>query len=426
MQPAASKKITIIEDDPDYAHYMKLLLTSEFLSPPTHFDNGLTGLQCVLSDPPDMLVLDLELPGLRGEEVCRLVKSSPFHRTIPVLICSSMPEPEKKEMELLKIGADAYLPKPFVDIDFLEAVKRLLNASKKKVHPDDRTTPAGIELPESIDEVEGTRVESGPPEVYAGYEIHEIIGMGGMGTVYRATQVSLNREVALKVLLRRWAKSEKIVERFQREAKIMGQLNHPNIVHLFDVGQTEYTYFIAMEYVSGKSLQNRIEAQNLSWEECVGVIRQSFNALIYLHEKGVIHRDIKPSNLILTLEGAVKLGDFGISRAQNLFSDKDFTMVGAMIGTPRYMAPEQLAGGEATEQSDQYALARTLHHMLEGPKLSVPVRKLHESQPDLPVALSEAFAKAMHSDPAQRFPSAREAKEAVLAACAEYSPPAAV
>jgi CheY-like chemotaxis protein len=424
IMTATDRNIVLIEDDQDYADCIRQLLREEFKTDPRYYPDGLDGLQACLSAPPDLLVLDLELPSLRGEEVCRLIKSSPYHRSIPILICSSMPEPEKKEMELLKIGANSYLSKPFRDDDFIAASRRLIRlrelSGEDKSQRDNTTPAAPGKLPEI--EQDQTNVRSEKEDEYAGFKIIEIIGLGGMGTVYRATQVNLNRQVALKVLLRKWAKSHKIVERFQREARIMARLNHPNIVHLFDVGETEYTYFIAMELIDGPSLQHRIEEQDLEWDECVTIIRQTFNALIYLHDKGIVHRDIKPSNILLTREGAVKLGDFGISRASTLFGPNEFTIAGAVIGTPRYMSPEQLAGGEATPLSDQYALGRTILHMFEGKNLNVPAKPLREVRPDLPEELSHVLERMMHFEPSQRYPSALEAKNAIISACVQQSP----
>jgi serine/threonine-protein kinase len=207
------------------------------------------------------------------------------------------------------------------------------------------------------------------------------------------------------------------VERFIREGRIMERLQHPNIIRVYSSGRTAYTYYIAMEYVEGVTLASLIETEPPTWEQCVDIIRQLFDAVEYLHGEGILHRDLKPSNILLTREGKLKLGDFGISRDVKEMLNLHLTQDASLIGTPPYMAPEQLLGAEASELTDQYSLARTVVSMFEKGELHVPPKPLRELRPDLPRALSDALARCMHVYPSERFPSIAAAREAVLAAC---------
>ena len=238
-----------------------------------------------------------------------------------------------------------------------------------------------------------------------------------MGTVYKAIQTRLERPVALKVLLKATADSSPDVKRFYREAHLMAVLNHPNIVRIFDMGSTAHCMYIAMEFVEGQALSTLIAAQALTFEQCVEAMRQAFGALIYLHDNGVVHRDIKPANFLVSEEGLVKLTDFGISRADRIYPDIKVTQERVVMGTPAFMAPEHAMGAPATELSDQFSLARTFLNMFESGEPEVMPKPLHEVRPDLPRALSEALARCMDMNPADRFPDMRTARDAVLAAC---------
>ena len=406
----------IIEDDLDFAHFLKILLTRHAGMVVHHEPDGFRGLQECLANPPDIVILDLDLPTLRGDEVCRLLRSSPEYKTLPIIICSAMPDAEVNELRLLGLGADVYLEKPFADEQLLQDIEKLLlqNAPTLTSIPainisvTDKNTKASLES--------SLRV-TGVPERFAGYVIEEMVGAGGMGTVYRATDPTAGRTIALKVLLKSLSAIRAAVERFIREGRIMEKLDHPNIVRVVSSGRTALTYYIAMEYVPGTTLAARIEAKDLVWDESRQIISQLLDAMCYLHSQGILHRDIKPSNILLSETGQVKLGDFGISRDVREMLNMHLTQDAALIGTPPFMAPEQLLGAEASEATDQYSIARTIVSMFEGPTLNVPPVPLAELRPDLPVALGEALARCMNVYPSQRFPSVEEARRAVLAAC---------
>ncbi len=408
--PAATVpfRIHVIEDDPTSARVLSVMVRNIVPAEVTVFEDGLGGLAACLRDLPDLVITDLELPGLRGEEICRLLRSSPGHRHMPILVCSGMDDAQRKEMELLRIGADRYISKP---VPF-ELLRDTLNALLTGASPTPSPSPQVARPSAPPTPAQAVAGEA----LFAGYDIQELVGGGGMGTVYRAVQRSLGRAVALKVLLRAGAGESQQVLRFRREARVMAALAHPNIVRIFQVGETEHTFYIVMEYVDGPSLARVLDAGPLQPVQAAALIPQMFEAVVYLHSREVLHRDIKPGNFLLSPEGLVKLTDFGISRADRLAPDIQITRAGLVVGTPAFMAPEQLMGAPATQLTDQYSLARTVLCLFEGGQPSVPPRPLREIRPDLPSRLSDALARCMDLYPEKRFASVREAAEAVQAA----------
>jgi len=207
--------------------------------------------------------------------------------------------------------------------------------------------------------LDGPRIEIG------GFRILEKIGQGGMGTVYRAKQVSLDRIVALKVLKPSLAKDLEFIARFRREALAAAKLNHPNIVQAIDVGFEEGTLYFAMEYVEGRSLQQILDKEGaLDEEEATRYVRQIAEALVCAHKAGLVHRDIKPDNILVTMDGTVKLADLGLAKGG---ADSSLTDTGTILGTPYYMSPEQARGDKDLDtSSDLYSLGATWFHMATG------------------------------------------------------------
>jgi CheY-like chemotaxis protein len=406
-------RIAIIEDSPENALIFRVTAQRAVAAEVEVHGDGLKGLEACLRDCPDLVITDLDLPSLRGEEICRLLRSSPTHREVPVIVCSGMDDSQRREMELLGIGANRYFAKP-VDPRVLGGeIARLLQGrtptpARAFAGPGAAPAPAPPAAAPP-----GTPL---PTQLFAGYQVEEILGTGGMGTVYRAIQTSLGRPVALKVLLKATAESSPHVRRFYREAQLMAALNHPNIVRIYDMGSTDHCLYIAMEFVEGQALSRLVADQVLSYEQCLEVMRQAFDAVTYLHDHGVVHRDIKPANFLVSEEGLVKLTDFGISRADGIFPDIKVTQERVVVGTPAFMAPEHAMGSPATPLSDQYSLARTFQNLFESGEPEVMPRPLHETRPDLPRALSDALARCMDMNPSRRYPDIRAARNAVLAA----------
>ncbi|MDP3684487.1 MAG: serine/threonine-protein kinase, partial [Ignavibacteria bacterium] len=196
------------------------------------------------------------------------------------------------------------------------------------------------------------------------YKVVSVLGEGGMGIVYKAFDIKLERFVALKVLNQTGALNSNFVERFKREAKNQAKLNHPNIVSVYGFTEQNGILGIVMEYVEGETLEKLITRKcKLETKEALTILQQMLEGVGHAHSKNFIHRDIKPSNIILNKEGIVKIMDFGISKA--LF-DKGITKTGTKIGTLLYMSPEQIRAEDPTKQSDIYSIGITLYEMLSG------------------------------------------------------------
>jgi hypothetical protein len=234
------------------------------------------------------------------------------------------------------------------------------------------------------------------PASAARYQVLSEIGAGGMGRVWRAKDLRLSREVALKRLLPSLASDAVAVERFLREARIAAALSHPNAVHVYDVDQDEQGPFIAMELVRGQSLGELLKSKGaLSPRDAVRMVRQVGEALAAAHAAGILHRDVKPSNVLVDEQGIPRLTDFGIA----LFEGKG-ELTRSLVGTPEYMAPEQtVAGGKVDARADVYALAATLYACLTG---EAP-RMIRESR--IPQALRPAMLKALAQSSDERFNS---------------------
>ncbi len=223
-----------------------------------------------------------------------------------------------------------------------------------------------------------------------GYEIHERIGRGGMGVVYRARHVELDREVAIKVLASKWKTQARFVEQFLQEARAVGRLRHPNIVSGFDAGTERGVHYVVMEYVDGDSLDRRLRARGVLPEsEALEVARQVAAGLDHAYRHGFIHRDVKPQNVLFTSDGVAKLCDLGLVKGYDGASD--LVGQGGGLGTLAYASPEQLQAGATCDiRTDVYSLGVTLYQMVTGmlpfPQESVPdtIRRRRETAPPDP------------------------------------------
>jgi len=260
-----------------------------------------------------------------------------------------------------------------------------------------------------------------PPEVGEGstidgrYRLLRRIGSGGMADVWLADDPHLQRRVALKILHRRFAQDREFVERFRREAEAAAGLSHPNIVAVFDRGDIEGTYYIAMQLLEGRSLKELID-QGLTPEQAVGQIRQVLEAAGFAHRHGVVHRDLKPQNAIVDDEGKATVTDFGIARA----GASEITQAGSVMGTPHYLSPEQAQGQAVTAVSDLYSIGVILYEALAGrvpfeadSAIAIAMKQVsHTPQrpssinPAVSPALDAVVMRALEKDPGRRFQSA--------------------
>jgi eukaryotic-like serine/threonine-protein kinase len=262
------------------------------------------------------------------------------------------------------------------------------------------------------------------------YRILRRIGSGGMADVYCAEDSHLGRQVAIKVLHRRFAQDQEFVERFRREAKSAAGLNHPNVVGVFDRGEHEGTYYIAMEFLTGRTLKDIVTAEApLPQERVIDIGTQILEAAGFAHRHGVIHRDFKPHNVIVDDLGHAKVTDFGIARA----GASEMTETGSIMGTAQYLSPEQAQGHAVTATSDIYSIGVMLYEMLAGrlpfegdSAVAVALKHLSEQpppisqwRPDVHPALEAVVMAALAKDPAQRWQSAEDLAAALEAARAQ-------
>ena len=225
-----------------------------------------------------------------------------------------------------------------------------------------------------------------------GYRVTRELGGGGMATVYLATQESLLRQVAVKVMSRELARDAGFRARFLREAQLVARLNHPGIVTVYDFGSRGATFFLSMEYLPGGTLKERI-ASGLTHRQAVEVLVAIARALAYAHRQDVVHRDIKPQNILFRADGSPVLTDFGIARLVS--ADTQLTATGFTLGSPRYMSPEQILGQEVDARSDLFSLGIVFHEMLTGQvpwtdtdnPISIAIKRCNEPIPRLPAAL---------------------------------------
>ena len=252
------------------------------------------------------------------------------------------------------------------------------------------------------------------------YEILEIIGKGGMATVYRANDHVLNRFVAVKVLNEEFITDIEFIRRFKSEAQTAAGLTHPNIVSIFDVGNEGDVYYIVMELIQGKTLKEIIvEDGKLSWKWSLNIAIQIAAALETAHKHNLIHRDIKPHNIIITEDGMAKVTDFGIAKA---VSNSTITAFGSTIGSVHYFSPEHAKGGATDGRSDIYSLGVVMYEMLTGrvpfdadTPVSVALMQVQEDpiepvklNPEIPVSINNIILKAMEKDPEDRYQNATE------------------
>ncbi len=267
------------------------------------------------------------------------------------------------------------------------------------------------------------------------YEIIEQAGAGGMGEVYKAKDTRLDRIVAIKVLPTTFALNDDIKQRFEREAKTISSLNHPNICTLYDVGQQDNIQYLVMEFIEGETLSDKIKKGPIPMKEFLDISIQVADALDKAHRQGLIHRDLKPGNIMLTKSGA-KLLDFGLAKiqlensapgVQSITQTTPLTGVGTLLGTMQYMAPEQLEGNEADTRSDIFSFGAVMYEMATGMRafdggsqatliasiLKDEPRSVSEVSPQLPPLLEQTISQCIDKDPDQRWQSVGDLKRSL-------------
>ncbi|HSD64658.1 MAG TPA: protein kinase [Ignavibacteriaceae bacterium] len=272
-----------------------------------------------------------------------------------------------------------------------------------------------------------------PPKI-DNYEIIEIIGEGGMGVVYKAIDLKLERYVAIKILNTSKPPNPQFIERFKREARNQAKLNHTNIIPVYGFTDVDNTLGIVMEYIEGETIEDILRREKrLELMFSLDVMRQALNGVAFAHQKGFIHRDLKPSNIIISNEGIAKIMDFGISKSVN--DTKDITKAGTKIGTIFYMSPEQIRGKPPTTQSDLYSLGITFYEMLCGKTpfdyptefeiMEAHIKKmptrLSDHLPNIPAEIDRIISKALEKSTAKRYQSANDFLDDINAVYEELS-----
>ncbi len=262
------------------------------------------------------------------------------------------------------------------------------------------------------------------------YKISELLGTGGMGEVYLATDIVAGRKAALKLLPTRFTADAERATRFQREARAVVALNHPNILTVYEIGQDHSTHYIASELIEGETLRQRLERGRLQVSEAVDVAIQVTSALAAAHEAGIVHRDIKPENIMLRPDGYVKVLDFGVAKLAEqeapatMSKDEALLLVetnlGAILGTVRYMSPEQARGAPVDRRTDIWSLGVVLYEMVtghapfDGDTPAEVMSSILENEPPLltkyigriPAELQQIISKTLRKDRSERYQSA--------------------
>lgn len=269
------------------------------------------------------------------------------------------------------------------------------------------------------------------------YHILEQLGQGGMATVYKAYDTRLERDVALKVLrVEQFAPAvlERILRRFEREAKALAKLTHPNIVPIIDYGEHEGVPYLVMPFLSGGTLKAYLQKRDrLGWEEAVRLLLPIASALSFAHQHHILHRDVKPSNILLTEDGQPLLTDFGVAKILEAEEGQTLTGTGVGIGTPEYMSPEQGLGKGVGPQADVYSLGVVLYEMITGRKpytadtpMAVVLKHVSEALPrprmyvpELPEGVERVLLKALAKQPEDRYASMEAFAEALRGVLAE-------
>ncbi|MDQ6817053.1 MAG: serine/threonine protein kinase, partial [Actinomycetota bacterium] len=246
------------------------------------------------------------------------------------------------------------------------------------------------------------------------YELDELIGEGAFGRVYKGLDRRLARAVAVKVIKPWWSEDPEWVRRFERETQLLARVDDPGIVQIFDVGHAPEGLYYVAELVDGESLASRLRRGPMDpWEGCE-IAEQLCRALAHAHAQNIVHRDVKPANVLISARGRVKVGDFGVAHLADASSDGASTMI---VGTPRYMAPEQGQGHPATPATDVYSVGVILYEMLAGhppfpgsSPVELALRHVQDPPPplgpDTPATLRSIVERALAKDPAERFADA--------------------
>jgi len=455
-------------------------------------ENGKRALELAGGGEFDIILLDVMMPEMDGYETLDLLKSNPASRDVPVIMISALDD-IASIVRCIERGAEDYLPKPFDPVllrarisacldrkemrarekEFLAGVTRvtaaaaaiergeysagaLAGVAKRNdelgtlarvfdsmatgIREREARLRAQVEnLRREISAVAGEEspVDDGggatlpPGETFGGrYLIERVLGRGGMGTVYLASDSELGEKVAIKTIRSElMTADETAMERFRNEIRLARKVTQRNIVRTHDFGKAGDVYFVTMEYVQGITLRALLDSRKqLDTDSTLAIARQLADALECAHEQGIVHRDLKPENLLLDSAGALKVMDFGVARLAERTTT--LTQAGMVVGTPAYMAPEQLLAEEVDARSDLYSVGVILYECLTGKPpfeakspISLIAKVLNETavapevvKPDVPHSISELVMRLLAKDPKERVQSAAALSQSLTTA----------
>jgi DNA-binding response OmpR family regulator len=480
-------RVLVVDDDEMLREQLALVL-ERLGHTVTMAENGREGLEIAEREDPDLVITDLSMPGMDGFELLARLKADPRTQQIPVIVVSGEGD-AASVVRSLERGAEDHLTKPYEALVLAARIrttlerKRLRDLELAHLHRVAQLTAAAEAVEGQVYEpkilgdllarqdqlgqlarvfdrmVRGIRSrearlqaqvhglrremeESGagahadgnePPlpetgEIIAGrYQIRRELGSGGMGTVFLAHDKELGEDVALKVLQSAMLAEDPLrLERLRTEIKLARKITHPNVVRSHDIGESMGTHYITMEYIRGVTLAQVIERRGrISVESTLAIGTQLAEALAVAHDQQIVHRDIKPQNLMIDESGVLKVADFGLARTVQ--RKESLTQAGYVIGTVRYMAPEQLMGGDLDARTDLYAVGVVLFECLTGRlpfEAATPLQMIaavidghapdvRTYSADVPAGLAAIVARLLQREPQDRFPSARALAEAL-------------
>ncbi|MEM6429549.1 MAG: protein kinase [Deinococcota bacterium] len=392
--------VSVIEDETMFVKIIRSALERLEHSARFYADgsSGLAGLQL---HPPDLLILDLNLPDADGIDIAKTIREHEQLNTMPILMLTARTDLDSRVLGLQ--FADDYLGKPFEMEELAARVQALLR----------RSFNAQSLQADALDvyELTGKRIKH--------YDLFEVLGEGSMSIVYKALDTWLGRAVAMKFITNPFS-DDTIRERFLREAKAASRLEHENICPVFVIDELPSSeMFIVMPFFEGRTLEAMLAHETISTTQACDYAIQIASGLALAHSKNIIHRDIKPGNIFITFDGTVKLLDFGIAKLLNRSVDANLTQPGTILGTVNYMAPEQVRAQNIGVAADCWSLGVVLYEMLAR-KLPFEVERqdligtiskimrgehisLDQVKPKLPKSLVEITNKALQKDPADRY-----------------------
>jgi serine/threonine protein kinase/ActR/RegA family two-component response regulator len=421
--------ILVVDDDKDFQNLIVTALQDEGFRT-TSALNGREALDMIQTEKPLFMILDLLMPEMSGEELCRIIKENPLLRDIIIFVLSANDDLETK-VSCLEIGANEFLVKPIHPREIAVRIKRFMRMidefrNAPPVAPSVPAVDRPIFVPTTLDKDKshGT-IDVGLQSAdsfarikpkYGIYKIETLIGSGGMGYVFKAFDEPLDRFVAIKILSKRLSGSAQFIERFRREAKLLASIDHPGIAHIFSFGEEEGECYFAMQWCPGGSLADLIRKKGrIELLPSLDIILQCAQALEAASKKGIVHRDIKPNNLLFDENQHIQIVDFGLASGEQMSSR--VSQVQEFLGTPSFMAPEQAQSSAVDHRADIYALGITMYFMLYGThpfeaSSAIEMVIKHASEPfpphndlggRIPKAAYEIIEKMTVKNPAERY-----------------------